>query len=207
VDRLSQASLPGGVQPTIDLAALALMPGVCEPLELDAEARERQLEILTALTETALTGLIEMRRQEGEALLRDLLQHVAAIRNELDAISARAPQVIEEYHQRLQTRVATLMWESDLQLESENLTREVAIFAERSDISEEIARLLSHLEQFEQVCHGGEHAGRTLEFLAQEMLREANTIGSKSNDAGVARSVVTIKGVIDRIKEQVQNVE
>jgi uncharacterized protein (TIGR00255 family) len=83
----------------------------------------------------------------------------------------------------------------------------VAVYAERSDISEEIQRLTSHLDAFEQACREGEHAGRKLDFITQEMLREANTIASKANDAEVARRVVEIKGAIDRLKEQVQNVE
>jgi len=103
--------------------------------------------------------------------------------------------------------VAALMRESRVELEAESLTREVAIFAERSDVAEEITRMFSHLEQFEQLCNRGEQVGRTLDFLAQELLREANTIASKSNDAAIARSVVEIKGRVDRLKEQVQNVE
>jgi len=85
--------------------------------------------------------------------------------------------------------------------------REVAVFAERADISEEIQRLTTHLDSFEQSCRTGEHAGRKLDFITQEMLREANTIASKANDADIARHIVEIKGSIDRLKEQVQNVE
>lgn len=207
VDRLAQAKLPGGVQPTIDLAALALMPGVCEPIVLDDREREEQLAIIARLVEQAIAQLAEMRRQEGEALRADLLQHSAAIRTAAKEIEARAPHVVDEYHQRLRTRVAGLMRESKIELEAEALAREVAIFAERSDIGEELARLRSHLGQFDKVCDGDSQAGRTLEFLAQEMLREVNTIGSKCNDAEIARNVVVLKGLIDRIKEQVQNVE
>jgi uncharacterized protein (TIGR00255 family) len=207
VERLTAARLPGGVQPTIDLAALALLPGVCEPIVLDDEAREAQIEILTALVEKATGELIEMRRQEGQALRADLLQHTAAIRAAADRIEARAPRVLDEYHERLKARVASLMRESKVELEADGLAREVAIYAERSDIGEELARLRSHLDQFATVCDRDAQAGRTLEFLAQEMLREVNTIGSKSNDADIARNVVTLKGLIDRIKEQVQNVE
>jgi len=103
--------------------------------------------------------------------------------------------------------VEQLLGGAELELEEESLRREVAIFAERCDISEEIARGLSHLDQFEQLCDSTEPAGRRLDFLAQEMLRETNTIGSKANDAEIARHVVEMKGLIDRLKEQVQNVE
>jgi len=93
------------------------------------------------------------------------------------------------------------------ELEADGLMREVAIYAERCDIAEEISRLTSHLDQFEQLCERGEQVGRTLDFLTQELLREANTIASKSNDAEIAQHVVDIKGMIDRLREQVQNVE
>jgi uncharacterized protein (TIGR00255 family) len=99
------------------------------------------------------------------------------------------------------------MSKAELQVSQQDLLREVAVFAERADISEEIQRLTTHLDSFEQSCRGGEHAGRKLDFITQEMLREANTIASKANDADIARQIVEIKGSIDRLKEQVQNVE
>jgi len=148
-----------------------------------------------------------MRREEGQALRRDLLGSCDAIRDHLSQIAAQAPKVVDEYHQRLKTRVETLMRAGGFELEAEGLMREVAVFAERCDISEEIARLRSHLDQFTQLCDREDRVGRTLEFLSQEMLREANTVASKSNNADIARSVVEIKGLIDRLKEQVQNVE
>ena len=108
---------------------------------------------------------------------------------------------------RLQRRVDELLSEAKLELDAETLAREVAIFAERSDISEEVTRLESHLEQFVSSCRQDECPGRKLEFIAQELLREANTIASKSADSEIARCVVEIKCYIDRLKEQVQNVE
>src|SRR6185437_16665849 len=108
-----------------------------------------------------------------------------------------------DYHKRLSQRVNQLMAKAELQLSQNDLIREVAVFAERADVSEEIQRLTTHLESFEESCRTGEHAGRKLDFIAQEMLREANTIGSKANDAQIARHIVEIKGAIDRLKEQV----
>ena len=119
----------------------------------------------------------------------------------------RAPLVIEEYHKKLTQRVNQLIGKAELQLDSTVLCKEVAVFAERTDISEEIQRLTSHMEAFESACRTGEHPGRKLDFITQEMLREANTIASKANDAPIARQIVEIKGAIDRLKEQVQNVE
>lgn len=207
VEQLSQTQPPAEAHATIDLATIALLPGVCEAPDLDDEARKRQLEIIANLADRAIDALIEMRREEGQALRRDLLGSCDAIQDHISQIAAQAPKVVDEYHQRLKTRVETLMRAGGFELEAEGLMREVAVFAERCDISEEIARLRSHLDQFTQLCDREDRVGRTLEFLSQEMLREANTVASKSNNADIARSVVEIKGLIDRLKEQVQNVE
>jgi len=207
VDVLSQVRLPSGVQPVIDLATVASLPGVSDPPELDDEAKRQCLEVLTELTNRGLNALIDMRREEGRTLHDDLQGCSKAIRKHLALIAERAPGVIDEYRERLRSRVATLLQGGGFQLEADGLLREIAVFAERCDISEEISRLTSHLDQFAEVCDRDEQVGRTLDFLAQEMLRESNTIGSKSNDAAIARNVVEIKGLIDRLKEQVQNVE
>jgi uncharacterized protein (TIGR00255 family) len=148
-----------------------------------------------------------MRQREGGALFEDLMKHAQLIQRSLTEISKRAPFVIEDYHKKLTQRVNQLMSKAELQVNQQDLLREVAVFAERADISEEIQRLTTHLDSFEQSCRTGEHAGRKLDFITQEMLREANTIASKANDADIARHIVEIKGAIDRLKEQVQNVE
>jgi uncharacterized protein (TIGR00255 family) len=132
---------------------------------------------------------------------------VKLIAANLKEIQTRAPFVIEDYHKRLSQRVNQLMAKAELKVNEVDLIKEVAVFAERADISEEIQRLTTHLDAFEQSCRTGEHAGRKLDFIAQEMLREANTIASKANDAQIAKYIVEIKGAIDRLKEQVQNVE
>src|SRR5262245_19280053 len=133
----------------------------------------------------------------------------ASIAERLAGIAARAPQVVESYQARLRQRMESLLAEVGASVRDEDLLREVAVFAERSDIAEEIVRLGSHLEQFREIidCDDREPSGRTLDFLAQEMLREANTIASKSSDAEISRRIVEIKGGIDRIKEQAANVE
>jgi len=207
VDVLSEVRLPPGVQPVIDLATVALLPGVSEPPDLDDDAKRSRVTMLTELTNRGLDALMDMRREEGRSLHDDLLGCCEAIRKHLASIASRAPGVIDEYRERLRSRVASLMQAGGFQLEADGLLREVAVYAERCDISEEITRMGSHLDQFAEVCDREEQVGRTLDFLAQELLREANTIGSKSNDASIARSVVEIKGLIDRLKEQVQNVE
>jgi len=199
--------VPDSIQATLDLAILVQLPGVCEEPVLDDGAKGQQLDIVRNLTATALESLTAMRREEGQALHRDLVGSCQGIRERLAQVAQRAPSVVEEYHQRLQTRVAALMKAGGFELEADGLMREIAIYAERCDISEELSRLSSHLDQFSDLCGREEQVGRTLDFLTQELLREANTIASKSNDALIARNVVEIKGLIDRLREQVQNVE
>lgn len=207
VDQVCGITLPNGVQPTVDLAAIAMMPGVCQSPETDEDTRERVWKIVGGLIDEAIGKLMAMRRAEGEALGQDLLSHCEGVREHLTVIGGRAPRVVEEYHQKLQQRVQSLLNAGTAQVDKDSLAREIAVFAERCDVSEEVSRLCSHLDQFTAMCRGKEYAGRKLDFLAQEMLRESNTIGSKSNDAEIARRVVEIKGLIDRLKEQVQNVE
>lgn len=205
VRQLQAVALSGPVQ--IDLAALLALPGVCQPPEIDEATRERQWKALSELTHRVLDHLIGMRRTEGKSLCEDLIKHCRQIREHLAGVAARAPVVLKEYNQRLLQRTNELIADGRLQLQMDDLKREVAVYAERCDVNEEITRLSSHLDQFESLCRGGEQAGRKLDFLAQELLREANTIGSKANDAQIAHHVVEIKGAIDRLKEQVQNVE
>jgi uncharacterized protein (TIGR00255 family) len=207
VNRMAKVKMPPGIQGTIDLAGLAQLLALADPVDLDDEAIERNRRLVTDLTNRAVDALVAMRREEGQSLSRELRELCDSIRDRLGGIRERAPAVVEEYHQRLRSRVQMLMNASKLELEADALAREVAIYAERCDVNEELSRLTSHLDQFASICDRGDQAGRTLEFVTQELLREANTIGSKSNDAAIARDVVEIKGRIDRLKEQVQNVE
>lgn len=191
----------------IDLAAVLALPGVCQPATMDESERQRQLGLIQKLTTDATERLIEMRKAEGEALCADLTSQCDRIREHLAAVQERAPLVLEEYNEKLLQRTNQLLQRSTLNLEMDDLRREIALYAEKCDVNEEISRLSSHLDQFAKVCKKGEQAGRKLDFLAQEMLREANTIGSKANDSTIAHHIVEIKGAIDRLKEQVQNVE
>ncbi len=206
-DAVSKVQLNDGVHATVDLAALASLPGVCQPPEITEKQREQWLDVVCSLAAECLDQLVEMRRREGESLYDDLASHCDMIREQIKLVSGRAPVVVEEYHERLAGRVEALMSKGRLELERDALAREVAIYAERCDVSEEIVRLGAHIDHFIEICKKGDAVGRRLDFLAQEMLREANTIGSKSNDSDIARSVVEMKAVIDRIKEQVQNAE
>lgn len=191
----------------IDLASLVQLPGVCQEPRDESDEIARHGPVVRELTELAITKLSAMRGREGQSLFTDLMKHSKLIAVRLTEIEKRAPFVIDDYHKRLSQRVKQLLNKAELKVDEVDLIKEVAVFAERADISEEIQRLTHHLEQFEQSCGTGEHAGRKLDFITQEMLREANTIASKANDATIAGHIVEIKGAIDRMKEQVQNVE
>jgi uncharacterized protein (TIGR00255 family) len=140
-------------------------------------------------------------------MAQELLQLRDHIGRELGQIRARVPQVASGYRDRLLERVRGLLTELDVKIDLSDLIKEVAIFAERSDIAEEVVRLASHLDQFVDIVNEPESAGRKLEFLTQEMFREANTIGSKASDVDISRHVVEIKGTLEKIRELVQNVE
>lgn len=196
-----------GANLSLELTNLLTLPGVISAGDESAGYFEAHKEIVLRLTRQALAGLAEMRRIEGEALWADLSKHLEIIRGSLAKIAELAPTVSRSYHDKLQLRVQQMLGDARLALNADDLLKEVAMFADRADISEEINRLGGHLDQFESVCKGEEQAGRKLDFISQEMLREANTIASKANDSGIARLTVDIKSSIDRIKEQVQNVE
>jgi uncharacterized protein (TIGR00255 family) len=148
-----------------------------------------------------------MRADEGRAMAADLKANGQIVAVALDAIEARAPHVAESYRGRLTERLTKLLAEYEINLQPTDLIRELSIYAERSDISEEIVRLRSHLEQFGATLALEESSGRKLEFLTQEMFRETNTIGSKANDVQISRHVIEIKAAIERIREMIQNVE
>ncbi|HOK96444.1 MAG TPA: YicC family protein [Anaerohalosphaeraceae bacterium] len=191
----------------IDLASLLSLPGIVQPAIPDEASIEKMRQVIVALTQEALAMLQKSRQEEGRALAADLLDHLDRIAFHLDKIRQRVDIVVQEYHSRLKSRISQLLAEAQLKIDENLLAREVAIFAERSDIAEECSRLSAHLGQFRECCQTGGPVGRRLDFMAQEMLREANTISSKSSDTQISQSVIEIKCAIDRLKEQVQNVE
>ena len=195
------------LETAVRLDALLLLPGVAEEqLTASADHDGCWPKIEQALVE-ALRDLSRMREEEGRAMAADLLDKCQTIAAELDQIEQRAPLVVEGYRQRLAERISRLLSDYQVRVEPADIVREVGLFAERSDISEEVVRLRSHLDQFRANMHSPEAEGRKLEFVTQEMFREANTIGSKANDAEIARRVIDIKASIERIREMIQNVE
>jgi len=205
--QLRAADLPG-VASELRLADLLALPGVVLDDRAEAVAATARPAVLRAVEE-ACSALLAMRAREGDALRELLAGFGDRIATLLEEIRLRAPEVVAGYQDRLRQRLAAALKELGVSVGEVEVIREVAIFAERSDIAEEVARLAGHLEQFRSVIEPAnpQPAGRTLDFLAQEMLREANTIASKSGDVEISRRVVEIKTAIDRIKEQAQNAE
>ncbi len=207
VERLSRAGASAGVQTTIDVGNLLNLPGIIRPTLPDEEVAEQIKRMVLQASQQAIDQLKKMRAAEGVFLEADLKKCCGVMEQNLEQIRSRYAVVPQEYSDKLRKRVDKLLAHAELKLDEETLAREVAVFADRSDISEEVARLDSHMRQFEQCCQAGDQAGRRLDFISQEMLREANTIASKASDIEITRCVVDMKCQIDRIKEQVQNIE
>jgi uncharacterized protein (TIGR00255 family) len=197
-----------GTEPgRIDLAALLGLPGVVEEVRSSSEDPHDDWPLLAPVVTEALSALRASRAEEGRSMAEELLALGRAISVHLERIHARGPQVVSGYQERLTARVQALIESHGVTLEPKDVIREVAIFSERSDIAEEVTRLRAHLDQYHEVIGSRESAGRKLEFVVQEMGRETNTMGSKAGDVEISREVVEIKGLLERIRELIQNVE
>jgi len=200
--RLSrQLKLPGPV--TLD--QLARAPGVFQTDEQLVEEQDFWLAVEQAL-KRALGTLVKMRAREGSHLVQDLARRVDLMRRAALRIQKQAPRVAEKYRDQLVHRIKDAGLEAP-GVDDDRLLKEVVYFADRSDISEELTRLQSHFQQFDDCAKSSEPVGRTLDFLAQEMNREINTIGSKANDSVISKEVVTLKAELEKFREQAQNVE
>mgnify|MGYP001455806455 CR=1 FL=1 len=189
----------------VPLSLLGAVPDLFVPsIEREGQALDVAL---AAAFDAALKSLDTMRLREGLALAEDLVRRLATIRRLMQAVTARAPNVVDAYRKRLKERAERLRATSDVEVDPGRLEQELALFADRIDVAEELTRLESHCAHFESLVHTAEAVGRRLDFLLQEMAREANTIGSKSQDVAIAHAVVELKAEIERMREQVQNVE
>ena len=203
--QLQELRPPG--EPPIDPSLLLALPGVVEDRRAAAtESPHDEWPVLEPVFRQALHSFQAARAREGQAMAEELLALGAALATELERVAARSPEVVSAYLQRLQERVQALV-QDRATVRPEDLIREVAILAERADVAEEITRLRAHLTHYEEVIRGPESAGRKLEFVVQEMGRETNTIGSKANDVAISRSVVEMKGQLEKIRELIQNIE
>lgn len=193
------------LQSEVSLDHLVRAPGVFQTDEELVGEQDFWPAIESALNK-ALTALLKMRAREGAHLAKDLAHRVGLLRATVDGVRQHAPQVAERYRTALIERMKSAGLEG-IAPDDERLLKEVAIFADRSDISEELTRLASHFHQFEELAKSKEPIGRTLDFLAQEINREINTIGSKANDVEISRAVVTLKAELEKFREQAMNVE
>jgi len=185
---------------------LLSLPGVLQESPPDTAAVEASWPVIQSAATAALDQLDTMRRAEGDALVADLSQACEEIDRLVAVIRQRVPAVVAEHRERLLERVAKVLESHQASLSENDLIRDVALLADRSDISEELVRLESHIEQFRSLL-ADTAPGRSLDFLAQELGREANTIGSKSVDVTIAHAVVDLKSQIERIREQAANIE
>jgi len=191
----------------VGLDTLLMLPGVVDEQGRAVVEPRDDWPVIEPVLQEALSAVNKMRLEEGKALLADLSSNAQFIEQQLDKVAERAPAVAESYQSRLLQRVNKSLEELNVTLNPTDLLREVSLFVDRSDISEEIVRLRSHLQQFAEAFALDESSGRKLEFIVQEMGREVNTIGSKANDADISRHVIEIKSALERIREQIQNVE
>ncbi|MBC7174195.1 MAG: YicC family protein, partial [Polyangiaceae bacterium] len=188
----------------VPLSLLAGVPGLfTEPTGPDAE--EVRVAI-SAATSLACSALDAMRVREGAALASLLRAHLGELRRLAHEVQLRCPLVVTAHRAKLRERLERLLAEGGIRLDEGRLEHEVALFADKSDVTEEVERLLSHCDQFDELVEAGGSVGRKLDFLLQEMGREANTLGSKSSDVTLVRLVVDLKAEIERLREQVQNV-
>ncbi len=193
-----------GIPGEVRLETMAAFREIFSRKEMETDL-EKEWKALEAALEAALTSLDGMRRDEGSKLGEDLLGHLQAIAQMAREIEDRGPAVLKAAADRLAQRVQELS--GGLEVDQGRLAQEVAFLAERSDISEELVRIASHVGQFRELVKKPEPAGRKLEFLLQEINRETNTIGSKANDAGISQITVGIKSELEKMREQIQNVE
>jgi uncharacterized protein (TIGR00255 family) len=187
------------------LAHVLSLPGVVRTESKSVDDDALVEEARRAFAE-ALDALVAMRAREGEALAADLTGNIDALEELVDAIRRRSPESVREHQAALEERVASLLG-SEREIEEKDLAREIALLADKLDVAEETSRLGMHLEQLRELIAKGGAVGRKLDFLVQECLREVNTIGSKCNDAATAHAVVDAKTLVERLREQVQNVE
>lgn len=203
VDALNQIQDSLGLIGEIDLKSIVGLRDIVkiEPVALDPAKKDLILNIATE----ALVSLKKMREEEGENLRKDLAQRIDNIEIHAAKIESRHPEVIKEYQEKLNERIKTL--NEGVGLDETRLAQEAALLADRSDVTEEMTRLKSHLNQFRNFFNAKDPIGRKLEFITQEINREVNTTGSKSSDTEISNKVIEMKSELEKIREQVQNIE
>ncbi len=194
-----------GIEEKVGLQTLLGLEKIIEATEPEADL-EKTWTVLSSCIREALEGVDVMRISEGKAIYQDFERRLQSVEEGLSRVKALAPSVLSEYHSRLKERLAVLT-QGKVELDPNRLAQEAAFLVDRSDVTEEIVRAESHVKQFRSMIESGGPAGRALDFLLQELNREVNTIGSKGGNAQLSHMVVTLKGELEKIREQVQNIE
>jgi len=192
-----------------DINVLARLPGALQPVR-DSNLTDAMKEGIERAVDEALVELNRMRQSEGEALAAEMHSRLDEIERQVPVIEAVAKDIVDSYRSRLQRRISELLARDGLEiveLDQGRLAQEVAYLADRSDISEELARLRSHVKQFREIVDSEGDTGKRLDFLLQEFNREANTVLSKSTDMAIKEAALAIKAEVEKLREQVQNVE
>ncbi len=202
---LTRLSKKLGLEGNVSLDVLMRAPGVLQTNEEMADAEDFWPAVQKALRQ-AIDMMVKMREREGTHLCKDLCARIAAMRKAVERVRKQVPSVQKHYREQLLARIKAAQLD-DLALDEDRLIKEVFFFADRSDISEELTRLESHFQQFDAYLRSDEPVGRTLDFLAQEMNREVNPIGSKANDSLISQQVVVLTAELEKFREQAQNVE
>lgn len=192
---------------TPSLVELLQLPGVISEAGFSGAADASIWPMMKTSVSEALKMFHDFRQTEGESMRVDLSHQCETIETQLEEVEKKAPDVVSGYREKLLERVRKAIGDTEVPVEDKDVIREVATFADRCDINEEITRLRSHIQQFYAFLNGEKSLGRKLEFVSQEMFREINTIGSKANNVGIAHCVVEMKAAIERIREVLQNVE
>ena len=195
------------LEPGATIVDLLQLPGAIVETRADTDNEELVWPAVQAAVQAAVENLDQMRSAEGRSMAADFVANLTTLNDFAELIRQKAPTVVQQYQTRLADRLSLLQAGPGFSIEPHDLAREVALFADRCDISEELVRLQSHIRQFGEVLDGESPAGKKLEFIIQEMFRETNTIGSKASDLSIARHVIELKTIIERMREMVQNVE
>ena len=201
---LGQIARALGLENNADALSIARFDGVLTRVKNEEDTESLWLDVKTVLHK-AMEEFIAMRRAEGEKLRLDVMSRLDTIQKRVEKIEKEAPDRVAAYQERLYTKLKTIL--EDTGIDQARILTEAALFADRVAVDEEITRLYSHISQYRDILSGDRPRGRKLDFLTQEMNRETNTIGSKSNDLSITNTVVDIKTEIEKIREQIQNIE
>ncbi|MEW6711656.1 MAG: YicC/YloC family endoribonuclease [Candidatus Riflebacteria bacterium] len=204
VDLSHEVSAETGKQMPVALDGLLSLPGV---MKVDAKVidNDQMWQRIKPVVDEALANFVEARRREGENLARDLRQRSDYLKEALSLVETRIPEIKQQFATRFTERITELAEKAGI--DESRLNTEIAIWVDRSDVSEEITRLRSHLKEFDNILNSDKPIGRRLDFLVQEINREANTLGSKTSDVSVTQTIIDIKCEIEKIREQAQNIE